>query len=263
MSHQRESGVRPLSALPRGARPEEFEEPDAELISFVERATETPSTPPRPTTDSSYSALLTLEQQVSHLQCELDRVRAELRERDAELEELKGLLFPAAPRAPQSVPAQLTPAHASAAPARAQSLAPARPLSLRAPAARIGILTVGLRVLPASSEPASTPEQGLSEPVLEFTHQSELYSDLSGELEHGGIFIATYQCLALGTTVELEIQLSNGSASKLRGHVSWFRQEVPGEASPGMGIQFAPCSAAALGALRACYSLLPPRYFEA
>lgn len=255
--------MRPLSALPRGARPEEFEEPDAHLISIVEGSADTPSTRPPFIREASYSALLTLEQQVTHLQGELDQVRAQLRERDAELEELRALLFPAPARAPQSVPAQLTPAVASAPPARARSLAPARPVSLRAPATRVAILTVGLRVLPASTETCSSTERGASEPMLEFTDQTELYSDLSGELEKGGVFIETYQRLALGTRVELEVRLSNGSALKVEGHVSWLRREAPGETLPGMGIQFASCSAGVLGALRACYSLLPPRYFEA
>lgn len=98
--------------------------------------------------------------------------------------------------------------------------------------------------------------------AFEFELATQLYADLSGDLRSGGLFIATYRMLPVGTRVELEIELSDWTRLYVLGRVSWQRRETQGESRPGMGIAFEELSPTALAALSSCCSANPPLYFD-
>ena len=147
---------------------------------------------------------------------------------------------PPAQRSPsQRSPASAPPASAPPAP---QPLVPSnrpstRPLSSRpvsgAPA------TIPTSMLPP---PAPIPTGG-RQPVeanLGATTQSNFYVGFSGEIAHGGVFLATYEALPKDTSVSMLVTLPGGFEFECDGYVRFVRDPMDfmSESEPGMGIQF-------------------------
>jgi uncharacterized protein (TIGR02266 family) len=66
--------------------------------------------------------------------------------------------------------------------------------------------------------------------------ESHFFVDLTGNLSQGGLFVATWRRLPVGTGVDLAIALPHGSLS-LRGRVRWVRDMAEGVV-PGLGVAF-------------------------
>jgi uncharacterized protein (TIGR02266 family) len=77
---------------------------------------------------------------------------------------------------------------------------------------------------------------------------SHFYSGLSMDVSKGGLFVATYQALPVGTVLRLFFVLPDGTAIEAPGTVRWTRGEE-GETPPGMGIAFRKLSEAARRAI--------------
>lgn len=66
-----------------------------------------------------------------------------------------------------------------------------------------------------------------------------LWADLTMDLAAGGVFVATYQPLSLGTSVDLEVDIADDGPIHAKGVVRWTRVHMDGSELPaGVGIKF-------------------------
>lgn len=168
------------------------------------------------------------------------------------------LLRPGLRRAPsQRSPASAAPA--SAPPASA-------PPSERAPSQR-----------PVSSAPAEIPTSMLPPPApipeaerqrleanLGATTQSNFYVGFSGEIAHGGVFLATYEALPKDTSVRMLVTLPGGFEFECDGYVRFVRDlmDFASESEPGMGIQFEGLSEKARELVMRFIRKRPPIFYD-
>lgn len=70
--------------------------------------------------------------------------------------------------------------------------------------------------------------------------ETNFYTGFSGDLSDGGIFVATYNLLPIGTELTVSFVLPDGPQITALGRVSWVREANPDEPDlkPGMGIAF-------------------------
>jgi uncharacterized protein (TIGR02266 family) len=71
---------------------------------------------------------------------------------------------------------------------------------------------------------------------------SNFYKGLSGNdiIDHGGLFVSTYQIPKIGTPVRLKVALPGGYEFEANGIVRWCREasDAGSDAPPGFGAQF-------------------------
>lgn len=80
---------------------------------------------------------------------------------------------------------------------------------------------------------------------------SNFYAGFSRDVSEGGIFVATYDLLPIGTSVEVEFSLPGGHDIRCGGEVRWVKDPVDNErVKPGMGIQFTDLAEEALEAIK-------------
>ena len=152
---------------------------------------------------------------------------------------------PPAQRSPASAPpasappAQRSPASAPPAP---QPLVPSnrpstRPLSSRPVSGPPAPIPTSLLPPPA---PIPTGGRQPVEANLGATTQSNFYVGFSGEIAHGGVFLATYEALPKDTSVSMLVTLPGGFEFECDGYVRFVRDPMDfmSESEPGMGIQF-------------------------
>jgi len=73
---------------------------------------------------------------------------------------------------------------------------------------------------------------------MTLTCEHQLFTALSGDISRGGVFVATYKDVPLGTPVTVRMTLPGG-ATDLHGVVRWTRPPAPdGHGRPGIGIAF-------------------------
>ena len=70
--------------------------------------------------------------------------------------------------------------------------------------------------------------------------ETNFYVGFSGEIADGGVFVATYTTLDIGTSVEITVTLPGGFEFKVPGFVHFVRDpmDMSAEAEPGMGVKF-------------------------
>ena len=151
---------------------------------------------------------------------------------------------PASAPPAQRSPAQRSPASAppASAPPAPQPLVPSNRPSTRP-----------LSSSPVSGAPAPIPTSMLPPPApiptggrqpveanLGATTQSNFYVGFSGEIAHGGVFLATYEALPKDTSVSMLVTLPGGFEFECDGYVRFVRDPMDfmSESEPGMGIQF-------------------------
>jgi uncharacterized protein (TIGR02266 family) len=129
-----------------------------------------------------------------------------------------------------------------------------RPLSSRPPSERpFSRSNRPLSSRPVSGAPAPIPTSMLPPPApiptgerrpveanLGATTQSNFYVGFSGEIAHGGVFLATYEALPKDTSVSMLVTLPGGFEFECDGYVRFVRDPMDfmSESEPGMGIQF-------------------------
>jgi uncharacterized protein (TIGR02266 family) len=97
---------------------------------------------------------------------------------------------------------------------------------------------------------------------VEFLDDTHLIAGLTQDISEGGVFVATYQTLALGTKVTLALELPLGRV-EVRGEVRWARPELEGsDQRPGFGVAFTELTPEALAALRQFCLSHPAHYYE-
>ena len=165
--------------------------------------------------------------------------------------------------APVSKPASMRPPSS-----RPPSIRPAsgRPLSSRPSSAR-----------PASHVPAPIPTSMLPPPApiptgdrrrieanLGATTQSNFYVGFSGEIAHGGVFLATYETLPKDTSVTMLVTLPGGLEFECDGYVRFVRDplDFASESEPGIGIQFEDLSDDARNLVLRFVGKRPPIFYD-
>ena len=212
-----------------------------------------------------------LEQKLADTQVELEAIR---RERDAlearlaaALLELSALKVQA-PAVPEQVDEYVEvdgdDVIATPAPSEPSEVMVAQPVT-QEPGA-IGELS-RIVVTPAteSSRPDSAErrrgERRECEFEVEFLGDTHFMTGITQDLSEGGIFIATYQRLPIGTEVGLAFELPGDRRVEAKGEVRWIRNEH-GETRPGLGIAFTDLSGEALASITAYCAGGSSRYYE-
>jgi len=141
-----------------------------------------------------------------------------------------------------------------------------RPLSSRPSSAR-----------PVSRVPAPIPTSMLPPPApipmgdrrrieanLGATTQSNFYVGFSGEIAHGGVFLATYETLPKDTSVTMLVTLPGGLEFECDGYVRFVRDplDFASESEPGIGIQFEDLSDDARDLVLRFVGKRPPIFYD-
>jgi uncharacterized protein (TIGR02266 family) len=97
---------------------------------------------------------------------------------------------------------------------------------------------------------------------LEFGEDAQFFTGLSLDISEGGLFVATYTDIPLGTRLVLCFELPDGTAVEARGEVKWRRSAVVDGERPGIGIAFTELSVEARARIAALCERRPPLYFD-
>lgn len=125
-----------------------------------------------------------------------------------------------------------------------------------------------LQRLAVREEPEPAPpqrrraERQLCEFELTFLEETHFYSGLTQDISTGGMFIATYNLLPIGTPLTLSFELWPGQVIEVNGVVRWVREEAADGARPGLGVAFTDLSPEALSSIQAFCALRPPLVYE-
>lgn len=161
-----------------------------------------------------------------------------------------------------------------ASPQEAGSRAPGSGLqgsarSIEAPSANGRVLWSSITVeRRASQPPASSPPSQRKDPrralelEVEFTEDVQFFAGLTQDISEGGVFIATYRVLKIGTRLTLSFQMPDGCAVTARGEVRWVRDTRQAEVRTGMGVAFTEINQEALDSIVRFCREVPPLYVE-
>lgn len=101
---------------------------------------------------------------------------------------------------------------------------------------------------------------------VEIDHDSEtnFFTDLTSNIDRGGLFVATYDVLRAGTPLNIFLSLPGGRSFPLQGRVSWVREyeNCTEGTSPGMGITFKQLTSEISSAICRYMTERPPFLFE-
>jgi uncharacterized protein (TIGR02266 family) len=99
---------------------------------------------------------------------------------------------------------------------------------------------------------------------LSATSESNFYTGISGDIEEGGLFIATHQNHQPGTLIELTLSLPGQPPMQLAGEVRWVREysEFTEDVEPGLGVGFFKLPDQARQAIAAFMNARPPLFHD-
>jgi len=132
------------------------------------------------------------------------------------------------------------------------------------------VVTKPKAIVPApSTAPTSTGHERRSTPrapvhcEVTFESESNFYSGFSQDLSQGGVFLATFDLLPMGSTVEVALALPGGINVRAHGVVRWLRpqSDLNPQLWPGMGIEFVDLPPAAQAAIGGFVAQRAPWFF--
>jgi uncharacterized protein (TIGR02266 family) len=89
------------------------------------------------------------------------------------------------------------------------------------------------------------------------------YAGFAENLSAGGVFIATHKLKAVGSKIELTINLPDDVQLRLIGEVRWIRVfNERSDTPPGMGVKFATVGADEVAAIQRFLSRRDPLFFD-
>ena len=91
---------------------------------------------------------------------------------------------------------------------------------------------------------------------------TNFFAGLSEDLSDGGLFIATYALLAVGTAVTVSFTLPNERRVNANARVAWLRETRDGSVTPGMGIRFESLAPEDAEAIHEFAAERPPLFYE-
>lgn len=97
--------------------------------------------------------------------------------------------------------------------------------------------------------------------------ENNFYLGLTENLSEGGLFLATYDTLPIGTQVDLAIHIPNTPPIPVEGRVQWIRMQdilskTESDMVPGMGIQFTSFSEESKSAIQKFLQVRDPLFFD-
>ncbi len=113
---------------------------------------------------------------------------------------------------------------------------------------------------PRAAERRRADRVALSADVSLFS-PTTFWAGFSEDLSEGGLFVATYQLIPIGTRIDLRFELPTGHEVKVGGTVRWHRGHSD-DAMPGMGIAFDALSPADLKVIRSFVKHRPPLLWD-
>lgn len=121
---------------------------------------------------------------------------------------------------------------------------------------------------PAPAEPAGADQRGSKRIAVAVDVSMEtphnFYMGLTENLSEGGLFVATYDDVPLGTELELRLSLPGSPPIKTRGIVRWIREhtQFTEDVVPGVGLEMVDLSEADTQAIRKFLADRDPIYYE-
>lgn len=112
--------------------------------------------------------------------------------------------------------------------------------------------------------PTDDARQAARHPVeveVAFCTSSNFYLGFTENLSEGGVFVATYCLLPIGSAIEIELHLPIGSI-KVPGVVRWLRMVGASDDWPGMGVQFDGLAPGDEACIREFVAVRQPLFFE-
>jgi uncharacterized protein (TIGR02266 family) len=96
------------------------------------------------------------------------------------------------------------------------------------------------------------------------TSESNFYTGISGDIEEGGLFVATQLNHQPGTLIDLTLSLPGHTPLRLSGEVRWIREynEFTADMAPGLGVGFFNLPAEARGAIAGFINARQPLFYE-
>jgi uncharacterized protein (TIGR02266 family) len=97
-----------------------------------------------------------------------------------------------------------------------------------------------------------------------FQSDSNFYTGFTEDVSEGGLFVATYQLLDLGTETAVSFTLPDGHLVSAMCKVRWVRElnEMTPDMHPGMGLQFVSLSGEDKSAIEAFLSHRPAMFYD-
>ena len=117
----------------------------------------------------------------------------------------------------------------------------------------------------ASTSPAAERRSDSRAPFiadLEFGEDAQFFTGLSLDISEGGLFVATYTEIPIGTRLVLCFELPDGTEVEARGEVKWRRTQAADGERPGIGIAFTDLPAPARDRIAELCERRPPLYFD-
>lgn len=120
---------------------------------------------------------------------------------------------------------------------------------------------------------ARVPAEAMPEPVVTGPRQqleanvganteSNFFVGFSGEVSEGGVFVATYSSLPLGTPVEILVTLPGGYETTVLGRVLFVRDPMDMDSEPGIGVRFEALSQQSRELILRFIRKRPPLFFD-
>lgn len=97
---------------------------------------------------------------------------------------------------------------------------------------------------------------------VEFGHDTHFIAGVSADMSTGGLFVATYRHVPVGSAVAVAFDLPGGPRIEARGEVRWVRENEAGESRPGLGIAFTDLTPSALAHIVDFCKSRPPLCFD-
>ncbi len=118
--------------------------------------------------------------------------------------------------------------------------------------------------MPARGDARKAPRQRLEASVT-FESQTNFFTGFAQNISEGGLFVATFDTLPVGTVTDLELTLPGGVRIRAAAEVRWvreFKEDAP-EVWPGMGLMFTDLPAEAREAIEAFMARREPLFYAA
>jgi len=93
---------------------------------------------------------------------------------------------------------------------------------------------------------------------------TNFFTGFSQDISSGGLFIATYDIMALGSDINVNFTLPSGPVLSLNGKIRWIREynETTPDTAPGMGVQFDDLTERDQRAINRFIATNPPIFYD-
>jgi Tfp pilus assembly protein PilZ len=102
------------------------------------------------------------------------------------------------------------------------------------------------------------------ESTLDMQSDTQFYTGLSGRIDEGGIFVATFDIKPINSKIAVSFNLPTGETIVTKGFVRWVREYNPAnpDTVPGMGVGFTELSARDRAAIERYLEQRAPLFYE-